>query len=77
MSDGEVFLDVRYAKLALVCTRPACSVQVPPKPGVPPKMRDLVIALPEKCLPEEAVLERAKHLATHIEEVVSDAPVGS
>lgn len=73
----ETYLDVRYAKLALVCTRSGCSVQVPPTNGQPPRMRDLIIELPERCLPEEVVLIRAKHVATHVEEAKADGPVDS
>lgn len=67
VDNPEVFLDVRFMKLALVCTRPACSVQAKAGPNRAPKMRDLVIELPERCLPEDAVLLRAQHLATHVE----------
>lgn len=72
LENPEVYLDVRYAKLALVCTRPECSVQVQAGKGKPPQMRDLVIELPERCLPEEAVLVRAKHVATHVKDVTSE-----
>jgi hypothetical protein len=63
--ENETFLDVRYAKLALVCIRPECSIPVPAQNNKPPRMRDLIISLPDRCLPEEAVLIRAKHLTTH------------
>ncbi len=75
LENPETYLDVRYAKLALVCSRPSCSVQIPPKDGKPPRMRDWIQELPENCLPEEAVMLRAKHLATHIEEVAGSAGV--
>lgn len=66
VEDPDTYLDVRYAKLALVCVRGECAVSYRLRGGAP-MLRDLVIELPERCLPEYAVLIRAKHVATHVQ----------
>lgn len=72
IEDPETYLDVRYAELALVCERAECRVPYHTKNSNRPSpavMRELVIKLPPRCIPEEVVMIRAKHLATHTMEV--------